>query len=254
MRNLSRVAALAFAVSALGCNDKKEDKAAKVEETGVDFQNNPLGALGQLAEAGKEMQKKAEEMKNRKPVDPIDYQALVKLLPKVEGWESAKDPQAETTSMGEFKISNATQRYEKKTESGRSTMKVSIVDGSYVPMVYAPFTMMSKFSREGTDGHSKGLEVEGFPAFEEWKKKQESVTLSILVQDRFLVTIEGRSVPADEARTWASKIPLRKLGEWANKGVTGKDVSPPEEESDPAEKKPVDAAEESEKAPEKAPE
>jgi hypothetical protein len=115
-------------------------------------------------------------------------------------------------------------------------MKVSIVDGSYVPMVYAPFAMMSKFSKEGPDGYSKGLKIDGQPAFEEWKKKSRSSTVTILIEDRFLITLEGRKVDEKTARTWASEIPVKKLAKWAKDGVTGDDVNPPdsadEEESD----------------------
>jgi hypothetical protein len=81
--------------------------------------------------------------------------------------------------------------------------------------------MMSKFSREGTDGHSKGLKLGGQPAFEEWKKKQERLTLTVLIEDRFLVTLEGRQVQEDEARNWIDDLPLEKLATWAKEGTTG---------------------------------
>lgn len=236
MPRMTLSAVFAALLMTVACDKEEEKKPAEIEETGVDISNNPLGALGQLAEAGKEMQKKAEEMKNRTPVDPISFKALVALLPEVADWERTGDPRGETSQMGEFRISNASQRYERKNGDERSTMKVSIVDGSYVPMVYAPFAMMSKFSKEGTDGFSKGLKIDGQPAFEEWKKKQRSSTLTILVEDRFLITIEGRTVDEKATRQWASHLPLEKLSTWAKEGVTGDDVNPPDsadaEESD----------------------
>lgn len=213
----------------LGCDKDEKDKADAendVEETGVDPSKNPFGALKQLADAGKEMQEKAQKMQEHEPVEPVSFKALLPLLPSPKGWEKPKEPHAESTQMGEFRISTATQNYQKTEGKDRQTMKVSIVDGSYVPMVYAPFLMMSKFSREGTDGHSKGLKIGGHQAFEEWKKKPQRVTLTVLVKDRFLVTIEGRNVPANEARKWAKQLPLDKLSQWAKDEVTGDQVTP----------------------------
>lgn len=225
-----RRAALISVVSTLsagllaGCGKDEKKNNADVEETGVDISKNPFGALQQLADAGKEMQQKAEEMKEHKPVAPVKFDALIPLLPAPDGWTKNSEPHAQTSQMGEYQISTATQNYEKGEGKERQRMKVSIVDGGYVSMVYAPFLMMSKFSREGTDGHSKGLKVDGHPAFEEWKKNQKRVTLTILVRDRFLITLEGNGVDAEAGRDWAKFIPLNKLAKWAEDEVTGSPV------------------------------
>jgi len=228
LRKVGAITALALSLAACG---KDADKVSdgEVEETGVDIDKNPFGALQQLAQTGKEMQEKAKQMEKRKPIEPVKFDALVPLLPAPSGWEKSGDVRAETTQMAQFHISTATQNYKKTGTETRQTMKVSIVDGSYVPMVYAPFLMTSKFSREGTDGHSKGLTIDGHPAFEEWKKKSNSVTLTILVKDRFLITLEGYGVDKNESRNWAKFIPLGKLEKWANDGVTGDQVSPAQE-------------------------
>jgi hypothetical protein len=206
--------------SLVACNKDGEGKGeAEVEETGVDFQNNPISAMGKLAEVGQQMQAKHEEMAKRKPVDPLPFGELIVLLPKVDGWTSPDEAKGETTQMGEYKITTVSQHYSRITGDKTENMSVTILDGGYVPMVYAPFLMMSQFSREGTDGHSKGLTISGQPAFEEWKKAQESVNLSILVADRFLVTLNGDSVAPEEGRTWAGHIKLNQLKDLALKSA-----------------------------------
>ncbi len=213
-------ALLLMSASLAACSKDKEEKAdAEVEETGVDFQRNPLSAMGKLADVGREMQAKQEELAKREPVDPLPFGDLIPLLPKVEGWNTPSEAKGETTQMGEYKITTVSQRYSRTVGDKTQSMSVTLIDGSYIPMVYAPFLMMSQFSREGTDGHSKGLKISGQPAFEEWKKAQESVNLNILVADRFLVTIKGDNVAAEEGRTWAGHMGLKELKELAQKSA-----------------------------------
>lgn len=217
---LIQLALLLTAVSLVACSKDGEGKGkAEVEETGVDFENNPLSAMGKLAEVGQQMQAKQEEMAKRKPVDPLPFGDLIPLLPKVDGWTSTEEAKGETTQMGEYKITTVSQSYSRTVGDKTQSMSVTLLDGSYIPMVYAPFLMMSQFSREGTDGHNKGLTISGQPAFEEWKKEQQSVNLSILVEDRFLVTLNGDNVAAEEGRTWAGHIKLNQLKELAQKAA-----------------------------------
>ncbi len=212
------IALLLMSVSLAACSKDEEEKASdEVEETGVDFQRNPLSALGKLADVGREMQTKQEELAKREPVEPLPFGDLIPLLPQVEGWNTPNEAKGETTQMGEYKITTVSQRYSRTVGDKTQSMSVTLVDGSYIPMVYAPFLMMSQFSREGTDGHSKGLKISGQPAFEEWKKNQESVNLNILVEDRFLVTLKGDNVVAEEGRTWAEHVNLTQLRNLAEK-------------------------------------
>ena len=188
----------------------KTDSGAEVEQTGTDFKKNPLGALQQLSQAGQELAEKAEEMQNREPVDPVKFDALIALLPEPGDWK-ADEPKGQTTNMAQWKISNASRSYTKGEGQERSTIKVELVDGSYVPMVYAPFTMMSKFSQESTDGHTKGMKIDGQPAVEEWKKKSKRAKVVVLIDDRFLLTISGNNITPEIARDWVGKVGIGKI-------------------------------------------
>lgn len=216
---------LSLATASCGKDKTEGEHQADVEETGIDITRNPLGAIGQLAKAGQKLQEKAKKLEQHEPVEPVHFNTLVEMLPKETGWESKNEPNGETNQMGEFRISTASQNYEKEIEiegkKMRQRMTVKIVDGSYLPMVYAPFLMMSQFSKESTSGHAKGIEVDGYPAFEEWKKSGRKITLSVLIEDRFLVTIEGRQVEVGTARDWLSHIDLKKLATMAKDGEKG---------------------------------
>lgn len=205
-----------------GCNlggNSSTQKGAEVEEGKVDPTKSPLAALGQLKKASEELvetAKKMEEQQRKDPVEPLNYQSLVELLPQVDGWKSA-EPNGEKSQLGEWKISRASTEYTRSDDEKRSQMKVEIVDGSYVPLVYMPFTTMSKFTTESTTGHKKGLKIRGQPAFEEWARKSERIKLVVLVKDRFIVTIEGRGVDPGAAREWVGRLNLEKLAGMADK-------------------------------------
>lgn len=203
---VSAAALAAFALTA--CNrGGSNDAGGAVEETGKELSKNPFKAMNQLAEAGQKMADKAKEMESRKPVDPVKFDVLLPLLPSPDGWKG-DEAKGATSAMGEFKVTTVSRSYEKDG----SRVKIEIVDGGYVPFVYAGFTMMSSFSHESTEGHSKGIEVEGYPAVEEWKKKDKDAKIVALVKDRFLVTIDGDNVEPEVVRDFVAKLDLKKVG------------------------------------------
>lgn len=204
--------ALSALLCAAACNKDKATTAsgAEVEETGQDLTRNPLGALGKLAQAGEAMAKKAEEMQKREPVEPVKFDALIAVLPQPEGWTAA-EAKGQTTNMAEWKVSTASRRYTRGSGQDAVSLEVQLVDSGYVPMVYAPFTMLSQFSQESTEGHTKGIKVDGQPAVEKWTKKSQRTELTVLIDDRFLLTISGNGVTPELAREWAGLVGIGKI-------------------------------------------
>lgn len=212
-----RVALLTIVTASLvlgGCNfgssSSRTESGADVEETGKELSKNPFKAVSQMGEMANKMAEKQKEMANRKPVDPVKFDALVALLPEPDGWK-ASEAKGATTAMAEWKISNAERRYEKGEGDAHQSIKIEIMDGGFVPMVYAPFTMMSMVSHESTEGHSKGITIDGQPAIEEFKKKSNDSKVIALVNDRFLVTVDGDNVDPETIRNWVGIIDLKKV-------------------------------------------
>lgn len=206
---LALVGSLALAACNRGRTTRTES-GSTIEESGRELSQNPFKAMQQMGEVGQKMAAKAKEMEKRKPVEPVKFDTLIPLLPEPKGW-TAGEATGATTAMGEWKISNASRTYENGEGDARRRIKVEIVDGSYVPMVYAPFTMMTSFSHESTDGYTKGITIDGYPALEEWKKKSKDAKVVALVNDRFLVTIDGDNVEPEVVREWAGLVDLKKV-------------------------------------------
>lgn len=205
-----RYAAIVLLASASLLNACKFGGSSKVEETSEELSKNPFKAMSQMGDMANKMAEKQKEMANRKPIDPVKFDVLIPLLPEPDGWK-AGDAKGETTSMGEWKISTASRRYEKGEGDAQQRIKIDIVDGGFVPLVYAPFTMMQSFSHESTEGHSKGITIDGQPAIEEWKKKSNDSKVTVLVNDRFLVTVDGDNMDTEAVRTWVGMVDLKKI-------------------------------------------
>lgn len=193
-----------------GSSSSRTESGAKVEESSEAISKNPFKAASQFGEMASKMAEKQKELADRKPVDPVKFDVLIPLLPEPEGWK-ATEAKGETTAMGEWKISTASRRYEKGEGDQMQRIKIDIVDGGYVAMVYAPFTMMQGFSHESTEGHSKGITIDGQPAIEEWKKKSNDAKVTALVNDRFLVTVDGDNVDTETIRNWVGLVDLEKV-------------------------------------------
>lgn len=219
MRNGSIVIAGLLLCSVACDKDEKSttESGAEVEQTGEEISKNPLKAMEQVAQAGKEIAAKAKEMEEREPVDPVKFDALIELLPSPSEW-TATEPKGATQQMGQWKISEASRHYTKGEGQDQQKIDVTLVDGSYVPMVYAPFTAMANFAQESTEGYAKGMKIDGQPAFEEWKKKSKNAKLIVLVADRFLLTIEGSNVTPEVVRNWAGLIGTKKIAALAKAG------------------------------------
>lgn len=125
-----------------------------------------------------------------KTVDPVSFQTLQENLPSVNGWEMAKPRGERMTAPVPFSQTEA--RY----TNGNSRIEVKIVDSGFAPLLTAPWSMMlaTGYSRETSEGYEKAVTVGGQPAFEKWNSDSRDGELNILVNKRFLVTVEGDDI------------------------------------------------------------
>lgn len=122
-----------------------------------------------------------------KPVEIASIDALKAALPKVAGWEMSDLKGERMTSP--FPFAQAETEYKK----GDSEIQIKVVDTGFAQMLVAPWTIMmaTGYSRETDDGYEKATTVGGNPGFEKWDKSDKHGELNILVNKRFMVSIEG---------------------------------------------------------------
>ena len=143
-----------------------------------------------------------------KTVEPVTFQALQTTLPEVSGWEMRKPRGERMTAPVPFAQSQTT--YTK----GDASVDVKVVDSGFASLLIAPWSMMlaSGYSRETSEGYEKAVTVNGQPAFEKWNSDSKNGELNILVNKRFLVSIEGDEIADTKPlHEFASKMDFGKL-------------------------------------------
>lgn len=143
------------------------------------------------AEMAKAMQGMAAALSGKgpdgKPVELASIDALKGALPKVSGWEMGEAEGERMTSP--FPFAQAEAEYKK----GNAEIQMKVVDTGFAQMMIAPWTIMmaSGYNHETDDGYEKATTVGGNPGFEKWDKSSKHGELNILVNKRFMVSIEG---------------------------------------------------------------
>lgn len=214
-------AALALAAS-LACGKSDAEKqaeqaaaeAAKAAEAASKAVESASKAAGQ--DMAKGMEDFAKAMAglagaaggDGKLVEPVAFQTLQTTLPEVSGWEMEKPTGERMTSPVPF--AEAASSY----ANGDARVEVKVVDSGFAPLLIAPWSMMlaSGYSRETSEGYEKAVTVKGQPAFEKWNSERKDGELNILVEKRFLVTIDGNDIDSTKTlHDFVSKMDFGKL-------------------------------------------
>jgi hypothetical protein len=139
----------------------------------------------------------------------VPHETLKAFLPTLPGWTRGEIHGETSNDMG-ISISRVQADYEK---SG-STLSFEIMDSSAFPAITAPFLIAAKSGmvEQTADGYTKGVMVSGFPAIETWTPSAKNGELGLLVAGRYLVKVNGNSVPDIETiRSAINAVDLKKL-------------------------------------------
>lgn len=212
------VATLATGLFLVGCGKSAEQK--KMEEMAQ-----------QAGEAGKALQQGAQGMtealkglgdasNNGAKVEPVDFRELKALLPEKIGAMAREGAEGEKVAAMGVHVSEAHANYA-STDGGSITVKIS--DLGNVSGLVGMATMAWAFAdvdKETENGYEKTTTFNGHKAFEKYDNQGRSGELNILVEKRFVVTIEGSDIEMSALKEAARSIDFGKLASMKNAGVT----------------------------------
>jgi hypothetical protein len=143
-----------------------------------------------------------------KSVDPIDVRDLQAALPDVPGWEKTAPTGERLTSPFTFSQVSVTFR------KGDAEIEQRILDSGFNQALFTPFSMLmaAGYVKETQDGFERSVTIGGNPGWERWDTGTRNGELSLIVDKRFLVQLEGRSI--DDVKTLHTvldRTDLRKL-------------------------------------------
>lgn len=123
-------------------------------------------------------------------VPPVAFQRLMALLPAVNGWTRRDD-------RGEL-LSNpiVTARAEATYERDDSHVELEIADSAREAALLAPMAVFLApgYAERSDGGFRRAAQIDGQPAFEEWREQSRRGEIALLVASRFIVRATGHGI------------------------------------------------------------
>ena len=139
----------------------------------------------------------------------ISFKDLMEYLPDApRGW-TAQKPQGETNSFGDYGISQVSQTFNQEDDDKQ--IKVSIFDGAFNSVLSAPLLLTTELNRESTESYNKAVTIDDIPGREIYNYSNKQGSLHLLVDNRFLVQIEGSNIEETDLREWWRSLDRQSL-------------------------------------------
>jgi hypothetical protein len=153
---------------------------------------------------------KAAEGTTRGLVDPVSLKELIALLPAPAGWQRERPTGERLTAPVHF--ADAMVRLMK----GDATVTAKISDSALNQVLVEPLALLiaSHHERGTSREYEKAVTVRDAPGFEKWDSKTKSGNLTVIVNKRFIVEIDGSGIDDPKVlHEILDKIDLRKLAD-----------------------------------------
>ena len=145
--------------------------------------------------------------------EAVDFRDLKDLLPQRLVGIKRTDIEGERAGIGSLKFSTAKAEY----DDGDAEFEVTIVDGGGIGAVITGMAAWSNIEvdSESDDGYERTTTIDGYKAYEKYDSRREDGSVAIFVEDRFIVTVEGRNVTEKQLKKALKAIDiddLKRLG------------------------------------------
>lgn len=200
--SLIKIFLLITLVLLIGCDKKDTPESADDQKKSVE-ESIKYSVGGKLTDSTSE----------RKIVLPTDHKTLQKYLPNNIPGFSRLDETGATSRFGASTFATAEVIF---TKNDGTTISVQILDYAGIDELYAPYDsyIRSNVSIDDDEGFTHTLKIKSYPAIESYQKNLKTAQLSVIINDRLIVDLNGTEVDNfDDLRTILKKIDLNKLAE-----------------------------------------
>ncbi len=141
----------------------------------------------------------------------IDFRTLKEFLPEKVGDIARKDATGQRTTLGEFKISQATGEYRQDDKDANA--EITLIDYGAAPGMAQGMAgwMNMDIDQESDNEYTKTIKIGDFKALETYNKKSKSGSLTLLAGDRVMVTIQINDMPAETLKATAEAMKLKEI-------------------------------------------
>lgn len=204
-----------LSLSLFSCGGKDSDKttadsdaaSAKIdtETSGDAAANTPAN----IQEAMKQAEEAIKGLQGGPKIEPVNFRELQELLPdKLAGFER-KSRSGETAGAMGMNISRAEAKY----EDGDCNVKTEIIDtgGIAIGVMGMAAWASATIDKEDDNGYERTSTLDGYKCFEKFRKSGPESELAVLVENRFIVTANGRICDMDQLKKIVKAMDLGKL-------------------------------------------
>ena len=190
--------------------ERKEDIQSDIDEDLAEAKEDLSDALDNLGEAFEGLKKKH----NIEGKEPIGFRDLKKALPRSLAGVDFEESEGQTSGAFGFNISTVEATYKEDD----SAFEVTIVDVAGVGKLVKSMAKWTEFEvdKETRNGYERTTEIDGHPALEKYDEHRERGETSILVNDRFIISVKGRGVSERQMRRAIDDINIRKITRLVN--------------------------------------
>jgi len=214
-----------FSILCYGCGgsssektyDESDESSNPNEETvSDDVFDNPQETMQQ---AMKEIEKAVEESGVGK-VEPVNFRTLKELLPgSVAGIDRTEASGEKSGAMG-IKLSKAEGKYREDDKRVEITITdMGSMSAGGMGGMFAAGWLMAEIDRESDSEYEKTTTFDGHKAYEKYNSDRNRGEISVMVEGRFLVQVEGNNVSMDDLKDALNEIDLDELESMKDEGV-----------------------------------
>lgn len=178
----------------------------------ADFEGNIKEAKEDLGDAFKNVGEALSSLKKKHNIeekDPVNFRELKDLLPNsISGLEQV-DIEGQTSGILGMKISTAKANY----EDDDASLEVKIIDIAGVGKLASKLADWSTIDidKEGKNGYERTTTIDGYKAYEKYDARRQKGKIAMIVDDRFIIDVEGRDITERQLRKALDAISIRKL-------------------------------------------
>ncbi len=192
---------ISFTIVFTACKSGNKDDASKDETSKSDDANadDPAYAI-----------KKAMEGLGAEGTEPVDHHKLKDMLSEnIQGYTRTAFESQKAGAFG-FNISIAEADYE---ATGDKRIKASLADTGGAGMAVMSMAAWSSLDldKEDQNGWERTSTYKGYKTFEKYDKSNKTSELAIMVEKRFLVTLNGTNCDMDELKKFVDELEIGQL-------------------------------------------
>jgi len=202
-------------LTTIGCGKSEEQRqadalAAQAQQGADNVAKNADAAAKGMADLASGLGAAFGGDPNAKPVPPVSFRDLQALLPEPSGWQREKPTGERMTAPVNFAEASV------RMMKGDATVTVKITDSALNQILVAPFAMFlaGNYERETDRGYEKSIKIGDIPGFEKWDSETKSGDLTVIVNKRFIVEVDGSTIEGPNVlHEILGKTDLKKLAE-----------------------------------------